>query len=56
VAVEGTMRVQPSRSIVIPMVGVIGMLFILSYGESTAVLNAPQYGLKDFTRYESEKR
>jgi hypothetical protein len=38
------------------MVGVIGMLFILSYGESTAVLNAPKYALKDFNRHEHKKR
>jgi hypothetical protein len=41
VAVAGTMRFQCSRSIVIPMVDVMGTLFILSYGETIISLNAP---------------
>ena len=39
-AVEGTMRFQRSRSIVIPVDDVMGMLFILSYGEYHSILNA----------------
>ena len=41
-AVDGTIRFQRSRSIVIPVVEVMGTLFILSYGESSAVLSAPR--------------
>ena len=40
-AVAGTMRFQRSRSIVIPMDVVMGMLFILSYGETIISLSAP---------------